>query len=234
MTQPYPLQHQVQQGKARPPLTEGFFRIARVTQGLLVLTALMHVALLAVDWYFLRFAERMIDTPRRVPMEDLERFDTVSMLTGFTQIGLVLLTGSAFISWLYKAHRSDRMNESALEHKSFWAIIGWFVPIMSLFRPNQMINDTRRGADPLAVTPVFQPFWWGACLLGVVGDRVVAGMWPTGDEPGLRTFGEKVKEAAMWEIGFGVVNLVGAVLAILVVREITAALRESPLGLRID
>ena len=234
MTQPYPLQHQVQQGSARPPLTAAFFHIARVVQGLLGLTILMQVTMIVADGYYLRLAERLISTPRRVPLEDLERFDTVSMLTSFAYLGILILTGSAFISWLFKAHRSDRMNPDALEHKSFWAIIGWFVPIMNLFRPNQMVSDTRRGADALAVTPVFQPYWWAAFILGSIGDRIVAGLWPTGDEPGLRTFGEGLRTAAWAEICFGVVNILGAVLAILVVRELTARLRDSPLGLRID
>lgn len=156
------------------------------------------------------------------------------MLTNVCYIGLLVLTAGAFISWLYKAHRSDRMNPSALDHKSFWAIIGWFVPIMNLFRPYSMISDTRKGADSLSVTPTFQPYWWGAWLLGSFGDRVVTALWPSGDEPGLRTFGESLRDAAWAEICFGVVNVAGAVLAILVVRELTTRLRDSPLGLRID
>lgn len=232
MTQPYPNQIQMPPSSGRPPLNAGFFRIAEVVQVLLGLMVLMQVVLMVADWYYLRLAKRMITTPQRIPFEDLERFDSVSMLTGFSYLGLFVLTASAFISWLFKAHRSDRMDPVALEHKSFWAILGWFVPIMSLFRPYQMITDTRKGADPLSVTPAYQPYWWAAFLIGSSGDRLAARLWPTGDEPGLRAFGEKVRVAASWEIGFGVVNLVGAVLAILIVREITAKLRASPHGLR--
>ena len=234
MTLPYPNHVQSVPTSRRPHLDSGFFRLAGVVQALLGLMVLMQVALVVADWYYLGLADRLIDTPRRVPFEDLERFDTVSMLTTFSYLGLLILTGSAFISWLYKAHRSDRVDPDALEHKSFWAIIGWFVPIMNLFRPTQMISDTRRGADLFSVTPVFQPYWWAAYLLGTFGGRIVGGLWPTGDEPGLRTFGEKLKVAAWVELSFGVVNIVGAVLAILVVREITARLRDAPLGLRVD
>jgi hypothetical protein len=234
VTLPYPSQVQSVPTSTRPPLRSGFFRLARVVQALLGLSVLMQVALIVADWYYLGLADRLIDTPRRVPFEDLDRFDTVSMLTSFSYLGLLILTGSAFISWLYKAHRSDRVDPVALQHKSFWAIIGWFVPVMNLFRPTQMVSDTRRGADQLAVTPAYQPLWWAAFLLGTFGDRIVGGLWPTGDEPGLRTFGEKLEVAARVELGFGVVNIVGAVLAILVVREVTARLRDAPLGLRVD
>ena len=234
MTLPNPTQVQTAPTSTRPPLRSGFFRLARVVQGLLGLMVLMQVAFVVADWYYLGLADRLIDTPRRVPLEDLERFDTVSMLTNLCYLGLLILTGSALISWLYKAHRSDRVDPSALQHKSFWAIIGWFVPIMGLFRPVQMVSETRRGADRFAVTPAYQPLWWGAFLLGTVGDRIVVGLWPTGEEPGLRTFGEKLQDAARVELGFGAVNIVAAVLAILIVREITTLLRDSPLGLRVD
>jgi len=50
----------------------------------------------------------------------------------------------------------------------------------------------------------------------------------------LRTFGEKLEVAALAELGFSLVNIVGAALAILVVREVTARLRDAPLGLRVD
>jgi hypothetical protein len=234
VTLPNPTQVERVPTSTRPPLRSGFFRLARVVQGLLGLTVLMHLVLVVADWYYLGLADRLIATPRKVPFEDLERYDTVVMLTNLPYLGLLILTGSAFISWLYKAHRSDRLDPVALSHKSFWAIIGWFVPIMSLFRPTQMISDTRRGADPLAVSPAYQPIWWGAFILGAFGDRIVGGLWPTGEEPGLRTFGEKLEVAAWAELGFSLVNIIAAVLAILVVREITALLRDAPLGLRVD
>lgn len=228
MTEPYPTYFAVQPHNTRPALDAGFFRLARVLQALLGLAALMQVVLMAVDVYYLRFAARLIDTPEQVTFEEFERFDQVTMLTGLGSIGLLILTAGAFISWLFQAHRSNRMHSDRLRHKSFWAIIGWFVPIMNLFRPYAMIDDTRRGVAPGAWTPTVQKFWWAAWLIGGFGDRVVVALWPTGDEPDLEDFGEKLRVAVQVELGVSAISIAAAILAILVVREITARLTQAP------
>ncbi|HXH77082.1 DUF4328 domain-containing protein [Nocardioides sp.] len=234
MTQPYPNQVWIPPVSTRPPLGTDFFRLARVVQGLLVATALMHVAMIIADWYYLDLAQRLIDTPRRVPFEDLQRFDTVTLWTLVVYLTLLLLTGITFICWLFQAHRSDRTDPVALQHESYWAVIGWFIPIMGLFRPYQMVDDVRRGADRFGVTPVAQPYWWAAFLLGAFMEQVSGWLWPAGDEPGLRAFGEKLQSAAWAELSSNVVNIVAAVLAILVVRDLTATLRNAPPGGRVD
>jgi len=140
-----------------------------------------------------------------------------------------LVAGVLFIVWLYTLHCSDRMNRPVLEHKSGWAIGGWFVPILNLWRPFQMVNDVRRGATgpPGVGATNTQGWWWGLWIASTALTGVVNTLYnrafstPEGPE-----YVDALETAASWERYSSVVNIAAAVLAILVVRQITALVRS--------
>jgi len=93
----------------------------------------------------------------------------------------------AFIAWL---HRS-RINVRAFGCRRFrypriWAIIGFFVPILNLFRPYQVVAEVWRASDPRAVeTPVaWIPMpvsrcvlaWWVTLLASVFLEILAVGL----------------------------------------------------------
>lgn len=217
----------------RPSLGAGFERRARVLQGLLAINALYFTGLVVVDLYFVGMAHRMIATPRRIPMADLERLDRVTFLSVLPLLGLTVLTASLFIAWLFQAHRSDRMDPDLLEHKSFWAIVGWFIPLLNLARPFQMVDDTRLGAQGSNTSghPGVQALWWGAFVIAGFMDRVVASLWPD-DVRGLRDYGDQLLDAARVECVANTLYVVAALCGGMVVRDVTSAVVRSPRGQR--
>jgi len=87
---------------------------------------------------------------------------------------LTLATGVTFISWLYLAAVNARRRGAAPRRPAGWAIAGWFVPVLSLWRPKQVLDDIWRASVP-GVPPGIDlrkvpksclvTGWWAAWLL---------------------------------------------------------------------
>src|SRR4051794_40925458 len=67
--------------------------------------------------------------------------------------------------WAYRAyHNLDLVAPGARRYDKGWAGGAWFVPILSLFRPVQIVNDLRRGACD-GRYGVLVGFWWAMFLI---------------------------------------------------------------------
>lgn len=84
-------------------------------------------------------------------------------------IGLQLPASVLFLIWMYRARRNlVPLRAGGLVYSPFWAVAGWFIPIMHLFRPFQVMREIWRASEP-AGDPR-QPMDWkttpGSALLG--------------------------------------------------------------------
>ena len=103
------------------------------------------------------------------------------------QWGLWILTAIFFIAWLHRAYKNLRpLGIELLRYGPGWAIGAWFVPILNLFRPKQIVNDVWRGSDPKLAdrvgwidgpVPFVFAVWWAAyladSLVGTVAGRIL-------------------------------------------------------------
>lgn len=86
---------------------------------------------------------------------------------------LLLITAALFITWHYRMLRQlERTLSEPLRHSAGWAIGGWFVPLLNLVRPKQMVNDTWRATTPPGTPPRWVPLsfqaWWALWVLSEV------------------------------------------------------------------
>jgi hypothetical protein len=101
------------------------------------------------------------------------------MITGLYFLsGLITLI--VFFVWFYRAHKNLRYaNVPGIEHASGWTIGGFFVPILNLFRPYQMMAETWRGSAAMSCTHDYQEFlqkpvnlraalWWTLAIIAAV------------------------------------------------------------------
>lgn len=200
--------------------------LGHALQGLLGLYLVVCLAQVAFfTWQALTWSG-WADRPRTVSLSTAETMDRWGVVAGISDLAFVALIGPVFITWLYLAHHSDRMHRPALQHGSGWAIGGWFVPILNLWRPLQMVNDVRRGAlghEPLHGA-VLVGWWWGLLLLSGFLGRLSASFLPDGTENRRDTFAA-LRDVA---VALGVTTAVTAascVLAIAVVRHVTGLVR---------
>lgn len=98
-----------------------------------------------------------------------------------------LITLIAFFVWFYRAHRNLRYaNVPGIKHASGWTIGGFFVPILNIFRPYQMMAETWKGSAVMAGTYNYEEYlqkpnnakvaiWWilaiMAGLSSLIGSR---------------------------------------------------------------
>ena len=148
--------------------------------------ALLGLALLgnllngAFSFWAWRTFRGWVDEPAAVELGKATAYDTGTAVAALVLTVVHLAVLVLMITWLYQAHRSDRMDPSRLEHKSGWAIGGWFVPFLNLVRPYQVVEDVRvasqstfgRQSDVVLA-------WWltvvGASIAGRVTAALISG-----------------------------------------------------------
>jgi hypothetical protein len=145
--------------------------------------------------------------------------DDRQRIFALVQLALGIAAAVVFIRWLYAAYGNVRVVAPAeRRYSAGWAIGSWFVPIMNLFRPKQMVNDVWRagGKDVQDAEPGWLLItWWLFWLVGNFAVNAAARSYngaETADELRTGTILFMVSDA---------MSVIGAVLAIIVVRRTT-------------
>ena len=207
-----------------PPLPGWWSGVSSLLQVSLLASIATSAFTFWVDLETLAFVEAIELRPDTVTIADGERIDRLTLWSSMELLTL-LVTGVLFIVWLSTVHRSSRMDRRVLRHKSGWAIGGWFVPVLNLWRPFQMVSDVRRGAtgDAEAGVSFRQGWWWGTWLAISVTSGVVSALYSrAAGAPDGPAYADALGDAASFERLACANTIVCAVLAILVVREIHA------------
>lgn len=114
-----------------------------------------------------------------------EGWDHRVMVADDVALALLVVTGILFIAWHYQVlRRLERVLSHPLRHSPGWAISGWFVPLLNLVRPKQMVDDTWRATNqpderPRRV-PLYFHVWWAAWVLSEIVTAVVTNAPGTG------------------------------------------------------
>src|SRR5262249_27369014 len=101
-----------------------------------------------------------------------------------------------FLMWLYRARSNlPALGVADARWSPGWAIAWWFIPIMSLFRPYQLVKETWQASDPESLPgwrreppPAVFGWWWGLFLVysffGNATDSTTSGAAPSFDAAG--------------------------------------------------
>jgi acyl-CoA thioesterase len=86
------------------------------------------------------------------------------------QVALYGATATGFIIWTYAARSNLRsLGARKLEYTTSWAVTGWWIPIVNLIRPYQVIREIWKASDPGTTdptawkeiqTPRLLKLWW--------------------------------------------------------------------------
>lgn len=127
-----------------------------------------------------------------------------------------LACAAVFITWFYKAYRNlDRLK--AAQYRPGWAIGGWFVPFLNLWRPYQLARELAAGGavQRLDRTRRIVVVWWITWAGSMLISRAASSM-------GGDSLDGAIAADTAW-LGFAVLQVVAGVAAIGTVRTITAA-----------
>ena len=74
--------------------------------------------------------------------------DPVQGIVGLLQSGLGLVTGITFLKWVYRAYKNIQgFGAENLRYSPGWAVAYYFMPVLGLVRPVQVMNEIWRASD---------------------------------------------------------------------------------------
>ena len=164
-------------------------------------------------------------------------------------VGLLVVGPVTFLPWFYRAYRNllrrgiSDLNDLyaaggpvVLRYRSGWAIGAWFVPILNLFRPKQIMNDIWRGSFShpgagktwrLTTVSGLVHWWWGLWIASFAVRLAARAARPSGQDLNTRnqTLDALEAERASFYIDMlaAALLIAAAALAIMIVRRVTKA-----------
>lgn len=143
------------------------------------------------------------------------------------QVPLYLFTAIIFLVWVNRTNKNMApLMARNTEFTSGWAVGWWFVPFASLVKPFQVVREIWWESDPeiddeptflsasLRSAPAYMGVWWAFWLLSNFAWNITGRFWDPED------LSSTVFSGFLFIIT-GVLSAIAAVLAIMVVRDIT-------------
>jgi hypothetical protein len=123
-------------------------KLAQIARLLLIAQAVLAVVTVAVEALYLNVLAGTTaeDYPFSVKVDDMSVWLGLLYIVQFLAL---LVTAGFFIAWLHRVYKNTQpLGAYELRHGTGWAIGGWFVPILSWWRPKQIVNDAWRASNP--------------------------------------------------------------------------------------
>jgi hypothetical protein len=200
--------------------------------GALLLVIVMDIVGVVSSLAEVRLLTRMIDG-ELVTIDEAEANDDRQAVVGALQFVVLIVAAILFLIWIYRAHKNlGALGASGLKYSPNWAVGGWFIPIMNLWRPYQVTVEISKASDPdhyepegqawqTAPTPPLVKFWWALWIIGgFIGGILLRLAFQEPEDL------EAFRTRTMTFIAADAVDILAAILAILVVWYITSRQEE--------
>jgi hypothetical protein len=151
---------------------------------------------------------------------------TRAAISGAVQTVMLVIGAFVWIAWFHASYANVEALGAKRRYGPGWAIGGWFIPIMSLWRPKQIANDLWAAGEPDGDPrrpPTLMLWWW---LLWILGNGVSGSGIRFGSDP------TRAEERTIAILGLGgcLIDAVAAVLACLVATRINERLNARASG----
>jgi heme/copper-type cytochrome/quinol oxidase subunit 2 len=163
--------------------SEGYRSLRGVSQ--MTIGAL--VASLICDLLFVLFGIGELSLPYSFTLDSGESMSLWFLLiglNGFLEIILLVLTAVFFLMWQYRAYKNlPALKIRNPEFTPGWTVGYWFIPILNLFRPFQIIRELWNESDPdfdpelgflshSLGAPTIISWWWAFWILSRIGGNI--------------------------------------------------------------
>lgn len=117
-----------------------------------------------------------------VPLQ-VERTEDLRMVVGLFSFAIQVTLIVVFCMWIYRAHDNlELLGVEGRQYTSGWAVGYFFVPILNLYRPLQVMQEIWKASDP-QVPPGSQEwrnnpnsalagFWWAFWLISSIANNI--------------------------------------------------------------
>lgn len=204
-------------------------RRARIAVACLCVVIVADLVAVLADYRLLQ-ALRARTTGAGIATGSVEMEEGFAAFMALVQLAAVLLTAIFFLRWFHRAYASlGELGESGLKYSPRWAVGGFFVPILNLFRPREVMMELWTRASRLwserreLVAGQGPPkkivdAWWMTFLAASILGNVAGRMALNAEERLAQILATRVGLAA------DVVDLAAALVAIALVRNVSRLL----------
>jgi heme/copper-type cytochrome/quinol oxidase subunit 2 len=169
--------------------------------------------------------------PADADLTDMQRTASSSGLltmvySGYAQLAVFVVVAILFLRLLYKAAQRAKGFAVPFSHVSpGWAVGYWFIPIMNLYRPFQVVKalfaSCAQEAGPTAKPAAGEQLlsaWWAMFLLSGIVERMLASSNTDFDtRPGITSYAE-------YSIGCNLLLIVATLLFAMVIKRLVRAI----------
>ena len=201
---------------------------AGVAATLMIFGIVATFADLVHDIHWLGLFNEAVDYGSDSAVRAVEAAEGTSLTLNYANAAILLVTAAFFLVWVYRAHANvHALGFSELKFSPGWAVGWWFIPLFNLVQPARamaelyLIAEVRNpaaGRTHIRIRPVIA--WWlllvvsiGATRAGIVGEPA---------DPV-----EPVRQLFVFQILGNILYLPAGLLAIWLVRRITAGIESA-------
>ena len=162
----------------------------------IVLSCVVIACQLAMTWPQLEHIDELRAVAAGGPASDgLSTTDWVLIGTGVLTVVVSIVLVVFWMMWVHRTYRNlQPLGALGLAYSPGWAVGYYFIPILNLFRPYQVMAETWRASDPrhgggedwrrMAV-PSLIGWWWAAHIISMVLTRVSFRIEMRSEDPGV-------------------------------------------------
>jgi hypothetical protein len=148
--------------------------LAQLVQLMFLISALVAVASIISEFMQANLLIKALHG-KYVTMAQALANDDRQAIIGWITFGVYIISAIIFLIWVYRANKNlHAFKNPTLRFSPGWAVGWWFVPIMSLFRPYQVVNEIKKASNPdidasihsvvtLTASPIVG-IWWAFFL----------------------------------------------------------------------
>lgn len=207
--------------KSKYPFVSGHSRAQWVTI-LLLIVILIDVLAVISDFSEIQLLSRV---QAGLPISEAEAVanDSRQTMMGFIYFIAYIVTAIIFCFWIHRSHRNlPSLGVRDLKYSPAWAVGGFFVPILSLYRPYQVTKEIWKASDPNAgldwqgasVSPLIG-WWWGIFIISNYIDRLAVKISLSAETI------SSIMSSSVMTLVTDIVDIPAAILAIMLVQAIT-------------
>jgi hypothetical protein len=213
--------------KYLPPGHFTSLRGVAVTTCVLLLVGLIPAAFrVFLDFMLIGIIEDSL-AGREVLQRDIDLHDRLSVILAVVHVLIALATAIAFLTWLYRAYSNvPALGAGDTKHSPGWAVGAFFVPILNLFRPYQIVREAWDAGEPYVegdeIGRIVKPgghaligWWWASWIVFNFVGQIVFRAGLAAKTP------QELLISAQIGIASEAITLVCTILALLVVRRLT-------------
>ena len=120
----------------------------RLTVVLLGASVLVSVLGALLQLMLLEFLAR-VESGGQWSLAEADSLEVGAALQTTTKLALLIITAIIFLMWLFRSmHNLPALGITNCRYTPGWAVGWWFVPVMSLIAPPQVIGDLWRASTP--------------------------------------------------------------------------------------